>query len=153
MAMQRQETTQSWSGLGVGTDRKSFLDAVSAQLPDYEADKAAEAVFCGLSGLLSEGVLRQLREQLPEDMRDLMDVCPRHEDAARGEKVDRDDFYLQLANHLNAEPENMRLVLHGVFAALRAQVTDQEARKVEGQLPRWLQGTWAAARLGIDRPF
>jgi uncharacterized protein (DUF2267 family) len=150
MSMQKQETTQSWSGLGVGTDRKSFLAAVSAQLPDFEAERAAEAVFCGLSELLSDGLMQQLREQLPEDVRGMLDACPRH--AREGGKVDRDDFYLQVANHLNAEPENVRLVLHGVFAALRAQLTEQEAGKVEGQLPRWFQGTWAAAKLGIDRP-
>ncbi|NTX10803.1 DUF2267 domain-containing protein [Myxococcus sp. CA051A] len=151
MSIQKQETTQSWSGLGVGTDRKSFMDAVSAQLPDFEAEQAAEAVFRGLSELLSDGLMRQLREQLPEDLRGLVDACPRHPDSVRG-KVDRDDFYLQVANHLNAEPENVRLVLHGVFAALREQVTEQEADKIESQLPRWLQGTWSAARIGIDRP-
>lgn len=152
MSMQKQETTQSWSGLGVGTDRRSFLDAVTAQLPEFEAERAAEAVFCGLSELLSEGLMRQLREQLPEDLRGLLsDGCARHAVGARG-KVDRDDFYLQVANHLNAEPEGVRRVLHGVFAALQAQVTEAEARKVESQLPRWLQGTWSAARLGIDRP-
>lgn len=151
MSIQKQDATQSWSGLGVGTDRKSFMDAVSAQLPDFVAEQAAEAVFCGLAELLSDGLMRQLREQLPEDLRGLVDACPRHPDGTRG-KVDRDDFYLQVANHLNAEPENVRLVLHGVFAALRAQVTEQEAEKIESQLPRWLQGTWAASRLGIDRP-
>ena len=31
-------------------------------------------------------------------------------------------------------------------------VSEAEARKIEGQLPKWLQGTWAAARLHIDRP-
>ncbi|MFP2932308.1 DUF2267 domain-containing protein [Pyxidicoccus sp. 3LG] len=152
MSMQRQDETQSWSGLGVGTDRKSFMDKVSAQIPDYEAERAAEAVFCGLSELLSGGLVQQLREQLPNDLRDLLGVCPRHrgEEAA---KLDRDDFYLMVANHLNADPENVRLVLHGVFAALHAQILEAEARKIEGQLPKWLQGTWAAARMHVDRPY
>lgn len=149
--MQKQETTQSWSGEGVGTDRNSFLDTVRAQLPDYEPELAAEAVFCALSERLSEGLVKQLREQLPEDVRAMMTVCHRHQgDAPR--KLDRDDFYLMVANHLNAEPENVRLVLHGVFTALRTQLTEAEADKVEGQLPAWLQGTWSVARKGIDRP-
>ncbi|HEX8703007.1 MAG TPA: hypothetical protein VF815_29490 [Myxococcaceae bacterium] len=38
--------TQSWSGLGVGTDRESFLRKVVEQLPDYHPVMAAEAVFC-----------------------------------------------------------------------------------------------------------
>ncbi|MCP3143062.1 DUF2267 domain-containing protein [Pyxidicoccus xibeiensis] len=151
MSMQKQDETQSWSGLGVGTDKKSFLDKVSAQIPDYEAERAAEAVFCALSEVLPGGLVRQVSEQLPVDLRELMSTCPRHrsEEAA---KMDRDDFYLRVANHLNAEPENVRLVLHGVFAALHTQIVEAEARKIEGQLPRWLQGTWAAARLQIDRP-
>jgi uncharacterized protein (DUF2267 family) len=151
MSMQKQDQTQSWSGLGVGTDRKSFLDKVSAQLPDYEAERAAEAVFCALSERLPGGLVQQLRDQLPPDVRELLSTCHRH----RGEApapLDRDDFYLRVANHLNAEPENVRLVLHGVFAALHTQIVEAEAQKIEGQLPRWLQGTWAAARVQIDRP-
>lgn len=151
MSMQKQDQTQSWSGLGVGTDRKSFLDKVSAQLPDYEADKASEAVFCGLMEVLSGGLVQQLRDQLSPDVRSMLGACHRHqgEEAA---KMDRDDFYLRVANHLNAEPENVRLVLHGVFAALHTQIVEAEAQKIEGQLPKWLQGTWAAARVQIDRP-
>lgn len=151
MSTQKHEETQSWSGLGVGTDRKSFLDKVSAQLPDYDAQQAAEAVLCALSERLPGGLVRHLRDQLSPDVRPLLSACHRH----RGEepaKLDRDDFYLMVANHLNAEPENVRLVLHGVFAALHTQLVEAEARKIEGQLPQWLQGTWAAARLQIDRP-
>ncbi|MBZ4421386.1 DUF2267 domain-containing protein [Myxococcus sp. RHSTA-1-4] len=151
MSMQKQDETQSWTGLGVGTDRKSFLDKVSAQIPDYDAQQAVEAVFCALSERLPGGLVRQLEEQLSPDVRPMLSACHRH----RGEeptKLDRDDFYLMVANHLNAEPENVRLVLHGVFSALHSQLLEAEARKIEGQLPRWLQGTWAAARLHVDRP-
>jgi len=151
MSMQKQDQTQSWSGLGVGTDRKSFLDKVSAQLPDYEAERAAEAVFCALSERLSGGLVQQLRDQLPPDVRELLSTCHRHRGDAPA-PLDRDDFYLSVANHLNAEPENVRLVLHGVFAALHTQIVEAEAQKIEGQLPKWLQGTWAAARVQIDRP-
>nr|WP_246357112.1 DUF2267 domain-containing protein [Pyxidicoccus fallax] len=151
MSMQKQDQTQSWSGLGVGTDRKSFLDKVSAQIPDYDAEQAAEAVFCALTEELPGGLVQHLRDQLPPDVRPMLGACHRH----RGEepaKMDRDDFYLMVANHLNAEPENVRLVLHGVFAALHTQIVEAEAQKIEHQLPKWLQGTWAAARLQIDRP-
>ncbi|MBJ6764940.1 DUF2267 domain-containing protein [Myxococcaceae bacterium JPH2] len=151
MSMQRQDETLSWSGLGVGTDRPSFLAKVREQLPDYEPEQASEAVCCGLSALLPGGLVAQIRQQLPEDARSLMDGCERKPGADAG-RMDRDDFYLHVANHLNAEPENVRLVLHGVFAALQTQITEGEARKIEGQLPRWLAGTWAAARVGIDRP-
>lgn len=152
MSIQKQERTPSWTGLGVGTDRKSFLDAISSQIPDYEADKAAEAVFCALSERLSGSWVAHLREQLSPDVRELLRGCHRHRGEAPA-KMDRDDFYLMVANHLNAEPENVRLVLHGVFAALHAQITEGEAKKLEQQLPAWLQGTWAAARMHVDRPY
>lgn len=151
MSMQKQDETLSWSGLGVGTDRESFLAKVREQLPDYEPAVAAEAVFCALSELLPEGLLGQIRQQLPEDVRPLMSRCHRHH-GERPEKMERDDFYLDVANHVNADPENVRLVLHGVFSALHTQITEMEARKIEGQLPKWIAGSWAAARLHIDRP-
>ncbi len=152
MSMGKQDQTQSWSGLGVGTDRKSFLDKVSAQIPDYEADKASEAVFCALTEVLPGGLVQHMRDQLSPDVRELMSVCHRHQ-GEEAQKLDRDDFYLRVANHLNADPENVRLVLHGVFAALHTQIVEAEAQKIENQLPKWLQGTWAAARLHIDRPY
>jgi uncharacterized protein (DUF2267 family) len=102
--MQNQETTQSWSGLGVGTDRQSFLMKVAEQLPDYEPERA-------------------------------------------------EDFYLHVANHLNADPENVRLVLHGVFAALHTQITESESEKISSQLPDYVKGTWRESRRGVDRPY
>jgi uncharacterized protein (DUF2267 family) len=150
--MQNQETTQSWSGLGVGTDRQSFLRKVAEQIPDYPPEQAVEAVFCALTERLPGGIVQQLFEQLSPDVRELVGHCQKRSDAPP-EKLDRDDFYLHVANHLNAEPENVRLVLHGVFAALHTQITEAESEKVASQLPDWVKGTWANSRRGIDRPY
>jgi uncharacterized protein (DUF2267 family) len=68
-------------------------------------------------------------------------------------KLDREEFYLMVANRLNADPENVRLVLHGVFAALHTQITEAESLKVLSQLPDFLNGTWGASRRGVDRPY
>jgi uncharacterized protein (DUF2267 family) len=148
--MQDQETL-SWSGLGVGTDRQSFLKKVAEQLPDYEPEKAVEAVFCALTERLPGGLVQQLFEQLSPDVRELVGRCQKRSDAAPV-KLDRDDFYLHVANHLNAEPENVRLVLHGVFAALQTQITEAEFEKVSSQLPDYVKGTWRESRRGVDRP-
>ncbi|MDY7226546.1 DUF2267 domain-containing protein [Hyalangium rubrum] len=143
--------TQSWSGLGVGTDRQSFLQKVTEQLPDYEPALAVEAVFCALTERLPGGIVQQLLEQLSPDVRELVGRCQKRGDAP--EKLDRDDFYLHVANHLNADIENVRLVLHGVFAALHSQITEAESEKVVSQLPDYIKGTWLAARRGVDKPY
>jgi uncharacterized protein (DUF2267 family) len=150
--MQNQETTQSWSGLGVGTDRQSFLRKVADQLPDYEPELAAEAVFCALTERLPGGIVQQLFEQLSPDVRELVARCQKRADA-QPETLDKEDFYLHVANHLNADPENVRLVLHGVFAALHTQITESESEKISSQLPDYVKGTWRDSRRGVDRPY
>jgi uncharacterized protein (DUF2267 family) len=57
-----------------------------------------------------------------------------------------------VANHLNADVENVRLVLHGAFAALHSQITEAEAEKVASQLPDYVKGTWLAARRAWTSP-
>jgi uncharacterized protein (DUF2267 family) len=150
--MQKQDTTQSWSGLGVGTDRQDFLRKVSEQLPDYEPDKAVLAVFCALTERLPGSIVQQLIEQLSPDVRELVSRCEKRADEAP-EKLAKDDFYLHVANHLNADVENVRLVLHGVFAALHSQITEAESEKISSQLPDYVKGTWRESRRGVDRPY
>lgn len=150
--MQNQETTQSWSGLGVGTDRESFLRKVVEQLPDYEPERAVEAVVCALTERLPGGTVQQFFEQLSPDVRELVARCEKRADAAP-EKLDKEDFYLHVANHLNADPENVRLVLHGVFASLHTQINDAEFEKISSQLPDFLRGTWRESRRGVDLPY
>lgn len=150
--MQDQETV-SWSGLGVGTDRQSFLNKVAEQLPDYEPVLAVEAVFCALTERLPGGIVQQLFEQLTPDVRELVDRCQKRSDAAP-EKLDKEDFYLHVANHLNADPEGVRLVLFGVFSALHSQITEAESDKVASQLPDYVKGTWLDARSRLlERPY
>lgn len=147
-----QDTTQSWSGQGVGTDRESFLKKISEQIPEYNAAQAAEAVFCALTERLPGGIVQQLFEQLTPDVRELMNRCQKRTEEP-AEKLDRDDFYLHVANHLNAEPENVRLVLYCVFAALHSQITEAESEKIASQLPDFIKGTWLDSRRGVDKPY
>lgn len=150
--MQHHETTQSWSGLGVGTDRESFLKKVAEQLPDYDPVKAVEAVVCALTERLPGGTVQLLFEQLSPDVRELVGRCQKRAEAPP-EKLDKKDFYLHVAQHLNAEPENVRLVLHGVFAALHTQINEVEFEKISSQLPSYVKGTWREARRGVDLPY
>ena len=150
MAMQDPDA-MSWSGLGVGTDRKSFLGHVREQLPDYEPERAVEAVFAALFQRLPGGIVQQLMAQLSPDVREMLEPFSKDVHAPPN-LLDREDFYLMVANRLNADPENVRLVLHGVFAAVHMQITEAESLKVASQLPDYLAGTWNNSRRGIDRP-
>jgi uncharacterized protein (DUF2267 family) len=150
--MQTQDTTQSWSGLGVGTDRQSFLSKIAQQLPEYEPERAVEAVFCALTERLPGGIVQQLFEQLSPDVREVVASCQKRVEE-NAEKIDKEDFYLHVANHLNADPENVRLVLFTVFGALHSQITEAESEKVASQLPDYVKGTWLDSRRGVDRPY
>lgn len=151
MSMQEPEA-MSWSGLGVGTDRASFLRHVAEQLPDYEPDKAVHAVCSMLFRRLPGGIVQQLLAQFSPDVRELLEPLAKDVEAPP-DKLDRDEFYRMVANRLNVDAENVRLVLHGVFAALHTQITEGESLKVAGQLPDYLSGTWMASRRGVDRPY
>src|SRR3712207_5562592 len=107
---------ESWSGQGVGTGRESFLSKISEQLPEYSAEELAEAVYVALSARLSSGTASRLLEQLTPDTRELVTTC-RHQAG----HIDKDDFYLEVAEHLGVDPERVRLILHVVFAALHSQ--------------------------------
>jgi uncharacterized protein (DUF2267 family) len=150
MSMQEPEA-MSWSGLGVGTVRESFLLHVAEQLPSYEPDKAVHAVCSVLFRRLPGGIIQQLLAQFSPDVRELFE--PLAKDAnAPPDKLDRDEFYRMVANRLNIDTENVRLALHGVFAALHTQITEGESHRVASQLPDYLAGTWMASRRQVDRP-
>lgn len=146
------DETMSWSGEGVGTDKASFLrkvqDGVALELDEQEA---AEAVFCALSRRLSGGTVARLIGQMPADVRQLFDACPKrlNEDA---EATTRDDFYLDVAEHLLVDPEDVRRIISGVFGAIHSQITERESEKVASELPDDLSGTWIAARHDVPAP-
>lgn len=145
------EEVQSWSGLGVGTDRESFLDHLRERIGELEPEEAAEAVFCTLARRLSGGTAQRLVEQLPEDVRDLFSRCPRRaqDNAPKGSK---DDFYLEVAEHLMVDPDDVRRIISGVFYALHTQITERESRSIERELPSDISYTWVAARHGAPAP-
>lgn len=146
-----EQEEMSWSGLGVGTDRRSFLEAIESRLPEFDPVRAAEAVVCTLSQRVSGGTAQRMFEQLPPDVRDLFERCQRRltDLAPQG---DRDDFYLAVAEHLMVDPTDVRRILHSVFAALHGQITEAEADRIARELPQNLASTWEAARHNVPAP-
>jgi uncharacterized protein (DUF2267 family) len=145
------QQTQSWSGLGVGTDKESFLIRMQQLIPELDPEEAAEAVFCALSERLSGGTVQRLLEQLPPDVRQLLGRCGK-ELSAHASGGDREDFYLAVAEHLLVDPEQVRRVLHAVFGALHSQITEAESERIVAELPDDISGTWLAARHAIPAP-
>jgi len=148
---QHMEETQSWSGLGVGTDKQSFLEKIENILPEIGAEEAAEAVFCALSERISGGTVTRLLEQLPADVRPMFGRCKKNI-TAHATGGDREDFYLAVAEHLLVDPEDVRRILHAVFGALHTQITEAESERIASELPDDISGTWVGARHKVPAP-
>jgi uncharacterized protein (DUF2267 family) len=151
MAMMHHEETESWSGEGVGTSVESFLARINREVPEYPPSDAADAVMSALCVRLPGGLVQELMEQLPAGLRELFSHCQK-ERSAPGQKFDKDDFYLDVAEHLRVEPESVRLVLHVVFASLHSQITEKLSEKIAREMPPNVSGTWDAARRAADLP-
>jgi uncharacterized protein (DUF2267 family) len=151
MAMMHNEETESWSGEGVGTSVESFLARINREVPEYSPTDAADAVMSALCERLPGGLVQELREQFPDSLRQLFQHCWKDR-SAPARKFNKDDFYLDVAEHLQTEPENVRLVLHVVFASIHSQITEKLADKLDAEMPPNISGTWNAARKAADLP-
>lgn len=146
------QTELSWTGEGVGTGAESFLRKVMQFLPDLPPAEVSHAVFCTLSERLSGGLVRQLEAQLTPDLRQMLSACGRKSPRASHGKLDKDEFYGAVAEHLDVDAGDIRRVLFAVFAALHSQITEGEAAKVASELPADLASTWTASRRVAERP-
>ncbi len=149
--MHNMDTTESWSGEGVGTSVESFLAHINREVPEYSPIEVADAVMSALCERLPGGLVQEMREQLPEGMRRLFERSWK-ERSAPAQKFDKDDFYLDVAERLQIEAENVRLVLHVVFASILSQITEKLANKIDREMPPNIAGTWEAARRAADLP-
>lgn len=145
------EVTQSWSGEGVGTSLESFLASIEQQLPEYSPRESSEAVVGALCERLPGGLVRELREQFPSDLREFF-ASYWKEPSAPASTFDKDDFYLDVGERLQVDVESVRLVLHVVFAALHSQITERLAERIGREMPPNVVGTWDAARRDANLP-
>ena len=143
----------SWSGLGVGTSKQAFLQELAERVPDLPAERVAVEVFGALVARLSGGLVHQLLDELPADLREFFLLHGDTKDLQeRAEGLDKEAFYLRVAERLDVDPNEVRRVLHGCFAALHGQTTETVSEKVQSELPDELRGTWLAARRVSKRP-
>lgn len=106
------------------------------------AEKSAVAVLCALERRILPDEAKDLESQLPVKLRDLVRRCDTHA-GIRPHKIDRPEFVATVADELGVPADRAERLILAVFHALRAQVSEGEARQVEGQLPPDLRSLWA----------
>jgi uncharacterized protein (DUF2267 family) len=110
-------------------------------LSEEQAEKGAVAVLCALERRIHPGEAKDLEAQLPAKLRELVTRCDRHA-GVRPHAIDRPEFVAMVADEVGVPPDRAEHIVLSVFHALRAQVSEGEARQVEGQLPPDLRALW-----------
>ena len=145
--------TLSWTGEGTGTSREGFLRELGERVPDLPAEQVMVEVFGALQERLSGGVVQELLAELPREVREYLVLHEGAKSVQEGARaMDKEAFYMRVAERLDLDPDEVRRVLHGFFAALHGQITEPISRSVAGELPKELSGTWLAARRVANRP-
>jgi uncharacterized protein (DUF2267 family) len=125
-------------------DYRALVDALSQEgLPRRaEAARAVEAVLCALSQRIAHDDFGDLRDLLPDPFRARLAVCERHAVAPRARFGTAEDFYAVVAEDLDRSPDEVEPTVRAVFAAVRAQLAENESEDVAGRLPDELQVLW-----------
>lgn len=142
----------TWSGDGLGTSRRAFFREIYLRLPtNLPRVECAEAVLAALAERLSGGVVDRILSELPESLRPLLRPFAKPIDAP-ARRADKDDFYLEVAEYLNVDAEDVRRIISAVFSGLHSQITEATSERVASQLPSNLASTWIAARHLVYAP-
>ncbi len=125
-------------------DYRALVEALAREgLPRRaEATRAVEAVMCALAQRTAHADFDLLRELLPEPFRTRLAACERHALAPRAKLDTAEDFYEVVAEDLDRSPDEVEPTVRAVFAAVRAQLPEQDAEDVASQLPRELDALW-----------
>ena len=84
---------------------------------------------------------KDLESQLPVKLRELVRRCDTHA-GIQPHKIHRPEFVAMVADELGVPQDRAEHLILSVFHTLRAQVSEGEARQVEGQLPPDLRSLW-----------
>lgn len=125
-------------------DYRALVEALAREgLPRRaEATRAVEAVMCALAQRIADADYTSLQERLPDPFRSRLAACERHAVAPRTRFGRAEDFYEVVAEDLDRSPEEVEATVRAVFAAVRAQLPEQDAEDVSGELPLELQPLW-----------
>jgi uncharacterized protein (DUF2267 family) len=104
------------------------------------AECAAVAVLSALERRLPADEAKDLEAQLPRKLVEFLP--PPDKRAPRPHKFGREEFLQTVAEDLNTSPQEAERLTRLVFRAIRDQISEGEARDVEGNLPLDLQALW-----------
>ncbi len=121
--------------------RRFVSDLARAGIPESEAEDTAAKVLCLLEQRITAGEARDLNQELPWALRDLLRRCERPM-RATPERFDRAEFTVRLSEDLGREPPEAERVARAVLSAARALLSEREASDVLGQLPDDMKPLW-----------
>jgi uncharacterized protein (DUF2267 family) len=107
------------------------------------AESTAVAVLCSVQRRLSGGEARDLNDELPWALRDLLRRCELHP-RARPERFGAGELVAQVAEALAIDTPEAERVIRAVLSEVRGMLSEKEASDVVGQLPPDLAALWAA---------
>ncbi|GAO04359.1 hypothetical protein PSR1_03253 [Anaeromyxobacter sp. PSR-1] len=131
----------------IDADFRALVEALAREgLPRRaEAARAVEAVACALADRTRSSDFAPLREVLPEPFRGKLSLCERHRGAAPArprEPWTAEAFEAHVAEDLGPSPGGAEAAARAVFAALRAQLPEEQAEEVGRLLPPELLPLW-----------
>jgi uncharacterized protein (DUF2267 family) len=106
------------------------------------AEACAVAVLCAFERRISGGGARELNEELPWVMRDLLRRCELHP-RSRPERLGREDLVARIGEDLGVDADEATRVTRIVLSTVRTLLSEKEASAVMAQLPPDVAPLWA----------
>jgi uncharacterized protein (DUF2267 family) len=124
-------------------DYRALVEALAREgLPRRtEAARAVEAVVCALAQRLADPHFAPLRELLPSPLRTRLVACERHAGAERAPER-AEELYAIVGEDLGRHASEVEPTVRAVMAAIRAQVSEDEAEEIAARLPLDLLPLW-----------
>jgi len=114
----------------------------STALPDgVSPEDGAAAVLCVLATRLSAGEASHLLEGLPPSVQELLAHCAEHR-LEQSVAFDRQEFLRRVGDHLQITPREAESLTRAVFSAAQVDLSKNEIKDVESQLPRDIADLW-----------
>ncbi len=121
-----------------------FLGALQAAGvgPRDRAEHAAVSVLCALEQRIGGLEARDVNEELPWALRDLLRRCELHP-RSRPERFGREELVQRVAEELGIDAADAERTARTVLLTARSLLSEKEASDVASRLPKDLQGLWA----------
>jgi uncharacterized protein (DUF2267 family) len=123
---------------------QALVDALAREgLPRRaEAARAVEAVICALAQRIEGDDFDPLRERLPEPFRGRLFACERHAAHPPRRLGTAEEFFRVVSEDLERPSDEVEPTVRAVLAALRGQLSEEDAEVIGNELPHELVPLW-----------